>query len=86
VHSLKIDSDDFNLVRMNTSMADGNLSYFDFHYLVGTPDEVQHFVERHEMGLFEREEMETAFKEAGLTVEYHAQGLMGRGLYIGHKE
>ena len=44
---------------------------------------VEHMVERHELGLFERSEMEAAFADAGLTVRYDEQGLTGRGLWIG---
>jgi len=39
--------------------------------------------ERHEFGLFSRADFETAF--SGLELTYDAEGLMGRGLYIGVK-
>jgi len=54
-----------------------------FHYLVGTADGVEHFTERHEMTLFSHEEYLTAFDVAGLRAAHDAEGLMGRGLYIG---
>jgi hypothetical protein len=68
---------------MNISLSEGSLSYFDFHYLIGTPDGIEHLVERHEMGLFEREVMEMAYKQAGLQITFDEEGLLGRGLYIG---
>jgi hypothetical protein len=64
---------------------DGRLSYFDLHYLIGTPEGTEHLVERHELGLFEQEEMRAALEGAGLQVTYDEEGLMGRGLYIGRR-
>lgn len=82
VSALMIDEPELKLARMNTSMVDGRISYFDLHYLVGTPEGTEHHVERHELGLFTREEMHEAFVAAGLHVSYDEQGLTGRGLYI----
>ena len=84
-HGMFIDEPGLKLARLNTSFADGRLSYFDFHYLIATPEGTEHLVERHELGLFERTEMETAFRKAGLEVDYDAEGLTGRGLWIGYK-
>jgi ubiquinone/menaquinone biosynthesis C-methylase UbiE len=42
--------------------------------------------ERHEMGLFEREEVEAAIVAAGLEPSYDAEGLDGRGLHLGLKK
>ena len=69
--------------RINTSYAEGRLSYFDLRYLIGTPEGTEHFVEHHELGLFEQGEMAAAFEGAGLVVSYDKEGLTGRGLYIG---
>lgn len=85
VHSLFIDEPELKIARINTSQADGRLSYMDFHYLVGTPEGVEHFVERHELGLFEQEEMLDAVRAAGLEVTYDPKGPMGRGLYTGRR-
>jgi SAM-dependent methyltransferase len=82
VHALFVDEPELKIARVNTSHAAGRLSYFDLHYLVGTPQGTEHFVERHELGLFEQEEMRVAFQASGLEVTYDEQGLMGRGLYI----
>jgi SAM-dependent methyltransferase len=82
VHLLTVEEPELKLVRMNVSCVDGRLSYFDFHYLIGTPQGVEHTVERHELGLFEREEMEGALADAGLKVAYDEEGISGRGLYI----
>jgi SAM-dependent methyltransferase len=86
VHSLFIDEPELRIARINTSRADGRLSYFDLHYLIGTPEGTEHLVERHELGLFEQEEMIDAFQAAGLEVGYDRDGPMGRGLYIGRRD
>jgi len=85
LHAQVIDEPELKIVRMNLSLSEGTLSYFDFHYLIGTLEGIEHFVEHHELGLFEREEMEMAFTRAGLQVTYDEEGLTGRGLYIGIK-
>jgi len=53
------------------------------HHLVATPNRVEHFVERLELGLFTHYEYLDAFRRAGLETSYDSEGLMGRGLYIG---
>jgi SAM-dependent methyltransferase len=83
VHASFIDEPDLKIARINTSFVDGRLSYFDLHYLIGTPEGTEHFVERHELGLFETEEMRDALADAGLKVTYDAEGLTGRGLFVG---
>jgi SAM-dependent methyltransferase len=85
VHALLVDEPELKIARVNTSFARGRLSYFDLHYLVGTPAGTEHFVERHELGLFTAEEMRSAFEDAGFEVAYDAAGLSGRGLYIGRR-
>jgi hypothetical protein len=82
VHGVFVDEPELKIARLNTSFQAGRLSYFDFHYLVATPEGTEHFVERHELGLFKREEMAEVFQRVGLHVDYHEEGLMGRGLYV----
>lgn len=84
VGAIHVDEPELRITRMNSAERDGRLSVFDFHYLVGTPEGVEHFTERHELGLFTVEEQTTAFEAAGLEVEHDPDGgPMGRGLYIG---
>lgn len=85
LHAQVIDEPELKIVRMNLSLSEGRISYFDFHYLIGTLDGIEHFTERHELGLFEKGEMQAAFTKAGLSVSYDEDGLTGRGLYIGKK-
>jgi SAM-dependent methyltransferase len=84
-HALFVDIPELKLVRMNVSDVDagGKVAILDFHYLVGTPEGIERFTERHELGLFTDEEYRTAFRQAGLDVAHDAEGLIGRGLYIG---
>jgi hypothetical protein len=61
------------------------LSSFEFHYVVGTPERTDHFVERHELGLFETGEMLAAMMAAGLAASHRPDGLAGRGLLVGKR-
>jgi ubiquinone/menaquinone biosynthesis C-methylase UbiE len=83
VHAMLVEEPELKVARMSTSMARGNLSYFDFHFLVGTPKGVEHFVEHHEMGLFTVDEMRAAVTGSGLRSEWDPEGLDGRGLHVG---
>lgn len=80
------DEPDLKVAWMYTSTREGTLSILDIHYLVGTPSGVEHFTERHELGLFEHEEFVAALVAAGLEVEHDPQGPFRRGLYIGTSE
>ena len=83
VHARFIDEPDLKMARINTSFVDGRLSSMDMHYLIGTPEGTEHYVERHELGLFTSDEMTHVLTDCGLEVTYDAEGLTGRGLYIG---
>ncbi len=82
---LMADTATLKVCRMSVSRVKDRLSIMEMHHLVGTLDGVEHFIERHEMGLFTAEEYRQAFTEAGLTVQFDPQGLDGRGLYIGQR-
>jgi SAM-dependent methyltransferase len=69
--------------RMSNSLREGPLSVLLHYYLRGTPNGVEHYSERIELGLFTRDEMTWAFEFSGMGVRYDSQGLMGRGTYIG---
>ena len=83
VGAVFVDKPELKIARVNTIEVDGRRSSFLFHFLVGTPEGVEHFTEPHELMLFTHEEYLAAFRAAGVTVEHDGEGLMGRGLYIG---
>jgi SAM-dependent methyltransferase len=78
-----VDEPELKIARVNLAEREGRLSRFVFHYLVLTPEGVERFEEPHELSLFTHEEYLAAFRRARLDVEYDAEGLMGRGLYVG---
>lgn len=72
------------LVRLHVAERRGDRSIMDMHHLAVIDGAVRHWVERHDMGLFDRATMRRAFRRAGLTVR-SMPGLfpLGRGLYLG---
>src|SRR5574337_740635 len=80
-----VDQPALKIARMNASQRYRDLTSLRFHYLVGTPDGVSHFIEQHTLGLFTHETYLTALRAAGLDVSFDPDGLTGRGLYIGRK-
>jgi SAM-dependent methyltransferase len=80
-----VDDPELKIARMNKGHVEGTISYLDFHYLVGTPEGVEYYTETHALGLFTHEEQVAAFEAAGLRVVHDAEGIDGRGLYIGSK-
>jgi ubiquinone/menaquinone biosynthesis C-methylase UbiE len=83
VSMTEVDKPDLKIVRMSHSGQKGNISTIEFQYLIGISKGIQHHVEIHELGLFTHKEYVDAFKSAGLKVKHDAEGLDGRGLYIG---
>ncbi|MBI5961183.1 MAG: class I SAM-dependent methyltransferase [Chloroflexi bacterium] len=90
IHANFIDQPDLKIARMNISeirgsAAEGWYSRNDMHFLVATPQGVEHFVERHDLGLFEVEQYLAAFTASGLEPIHDPQGITGRGMYIGKR-
>ena len=84
-HATFVDQPDLKIVRMNVSGLAGRISILNFHYMVGTTKGIETFYERHELGLFTRQEYLNAFRSAGMDVHHDPKGIYGRGLYIGTK-
>jgi SAM-dependent methyltransferase len=84
VSSEVLDRPELKIVRMHTHEKEGRTSIFNIHNLIGTPQGVEHFVEREVLGLYTHEEYLTAFAMAGLEATYlqtelfpgHAYGLL----------
>lgn len=82
-HLLTYEEPSLVLARATVSgLRDERISTTEMHYLVATPAGVEHFVEHHDPYLFTTDEMRAAFESAGLVVDYDADGLIGRGLWI----
>jgi SAM-dependent methyltransferase len=83
VHMQTAEADDLKVCRVARTDVQGRVSKHRFEYLVGRSSGIMHLVEEHELGLFTVEETTEAFRRAGLAVEHDAEGLTGRGLYVG---
>jgi SAM-dependent methyltransferase len=85
-HDLRLnvhDGPDRKVAWMYVSEVQGKLAVTDIHYLVGERTGVEHFTERHELGLFTDSEYREAMERVGLDVSYDPAGVYGRGMYIG---
>lgn len=80
-----VDEPDLKIARLNISRRKGIMAIIDFHYLVATSEQIEHFTEYHELALFTREEYLAAFTDAGLVAGVQEEGLMGRGVIYGVK-
>jgi ubiquinone/menaquinone biosynthesis C-methylase UbiE len=87
-HMDTYDSKEVKIARLNVSELRGSLSVMDMHYLIAEKNkEVKHFVDRHELGLFEVDETLRIMKKAGLQSIFLKRGLMRqRGMFVGVKQ
>ena len=79
------DGKDVKIARLNSTKIEGDLSIMEMHYLIAEKDkDVIHFVDTHELGLFETDKTLDFMEKAGLQTEFLKDGLMeDRGLFIG---
>jgi len=77
-----VDQEDLKIAWMYASEREGLVSVLDIHYLVGRPTGVETFRERHEIGLFTKQQHLDAFRDAGLEARHETEGPFGRGLYV----
>ena len=78
-----VDQPNLKVARMYISRLESRSSVFDIAYLVGTPNGIQYFTERQELGLFTHQEYLAAYQDAGLEASYDPKGLSGYGTYVG---
>jgi SAM-dependent methyltransferase len=81
----EVNRPDLKIAWIYVSKREGTVGVLDIHYLVGRQSGVEHFVERHEMGLFSEQDYRDAFGEAGLTLHHDPVGPANAGLYLGCK-
>ncbi len=79
------ETEDVKVCRMARTTLSEGISRVEFEYLVARREGLERRGEVHELGLFTREQMEAAFRDAQLQVEYDPEGLFGRGLYFARK-
>ncbi|HEU0016071.1 MAG TPA: methyltransferase domain-containing protein [Longimicrobium sp.] len=82
LHLDVVDGPDLKVARGARTLVEGDGCVLEFSYLVLRPDGPEHFVERHELGLFTVEQTLDAFRAAGLDPIHDPHGLAGRGLYV----
>jgi daunosaminyl-N,N-dimethyltransferase/N-dimethyltransferase len=71
-HLATYEDEDLKIVRANLTAREQNLACIDFHWLVARRGaaSVEHFVDHHELMMYERWELAEAFGEAGLAVRF----------------
>ncbi len=81
------DGKDIKIARLNTTKVEGDLSIMEMHYLIAEKNEdIIHFEDTHELGLFETDKTLDFMEKADLKAEFLKDGLMEeRGLFIGVK-
>jgi ubiquinone/menaquinone biosynthesis C-methylase UbiE len=86
-HMTTYGDDHIKIARLDVSKVRGDVSILDMHYLVAERNKpVKHFVDRHELNMFERRQVLRFMRQAGLRAKFIRNGLIkGRGLYIGVK-
>lgn len=81
------DGEGIKIARLCVSEKRGILSVMDMHYLIAEKNQkTKHFVERHELAMFDVDRVLIVMKKQGLQGMFLKNGLMkDRGLYIGIK-
>lgn len=79
---IAIDEPEVQAVRMGHSRRIEDITEVEMHYLLNTPDGIEHRTEIHKLGLFSFADYAAAFMDAGLDVHVDHEGLTGRGLII----
>lgn len=77
------DEPELKVVRVARSWNEGRMSHVHFRFTVATREGIESFDEVHALRLYTVEEMQAAFRRAGLETSFDQQGISGRGLHIG---
>jgi ubiquinone/menaquinone biosynthesis C-methylase UbiE len=82
-----VDEPDLKIARMNVNRRRADVAILEFHFLVATNAGVRHFRDRHEVGLFDRDEVQQAMEDSGLHTKFVKTGFQkDRGLFLGVKQ
>ena len=80
-----IEEEGNKIVRLISSSRKDNASVLDIHWLIAEVDQqILHFSEKHEMGLFSKETISEVLESENFKVTYR-DDLLGRGLFIAQK-
>lgn len=87
-HMTTHNGEDIKIARMSVSKARGIVSVLDMHYLIAEyGKEVKHFIDRHELGMFDLERMEAMMEKESLKTRIVSTGRKNnRGLLVGVKK
>ena len=83
LHADVAEGNGVKIARVITARRVEEVSVLEMHHVVSSVRGIERFVERHEIRLFTHEQYMSAFTAAGLVVVFDAEGLDGRGLYVG---
>jgi SAM-dependent methyltransferase len=72
-----------SVTRMTRVWREGVCTFLDMQYLIGTAGGIEHVQEHHANALYGEDDYRGAFEAAGCSIDVDAEGLIGRGLYLG---
>jgi SAM-dependent methyltransferase len=76
------ETEDLKVARVARSQRVGTKTRLEMHHLVAGAGGVEYLVDRHELSLFDPEEYEAAFTNAGLRVDVTPSPMPGRDRYV----
>ena len=80
-----VDLPDAKLARVGTSTIEGDIVHLNFHFLLTTGEQVEHFVDPSPMKVLDKRSVESIMKDNGFMVDFITPGLSKEGLFIGVK-
>jgi len=88
IHLTVYEDDEIKIARESVSGVSGNISVLDMHYLIAERNKkIRHFLDRHELGMFEPRRVLGFMEGAGLKARLLKNTLTNnRGVYIGIKK
>jgi ubiquinone/menaquinone biosynthesis C-methylase UbiE len=80
-----VDLPDAKIARVGTSTIEGDIVYLNFHFLLTTGEQVEHFVDPSPMKVLDKRSVECIMKDNGYSVDFITPGLSKEGLFVGVK-